>query len=91
MRYVVLAVCAVIALAVIDISKQYPVPQSEKISGLEKMTSLQRLVFKGLIYTRPWTTSNMLVTRVAKSGSGVDEIYLVQLPFTGGSWYWVGN
>ena len=90
MRYLILAICAVMVFAIVDISRQYPVPQSEKIAGVEKMTSLQGLVFKGLVYTRTWSTSNMLVARMAKSGvKGVDEICLVQLPFTGGSWYWV--
>jgi hypothetical protein len=74
-----------------DLSNQSSTPSAAKCSGYGEATLIQKGLLKIYMTTAPWTVVDLKVVRVASVGDPMSpkqgDLVLVQLPFTGGTWY----
>lgn len=85
--------CLLIAVGVsaYDLSNYSGLPSADKCAGYQEASLPQKIGLKAFVFSRRWTVTNVGFTRVATSGEGADKVTLVQLPFTGGTWYRDGD
>jgi len=85
----------VVCVSAYDISRQEAIPSAAKCSGFNEASLPQQLALRAYVYAQPWTVNNMWVLRVATNGNpqrrNQDDVVLIQLPFTGGTWYRDGD
>lgn len=81
----------VVCIGAYDISNQEGMPSAAKCAGFKEASLPQQLVLRAYVYAQPWTVKNFFFFRAATSGSferrNQGDVVLIQLPFTGGTWY----
>ena len=84
-------VAVLVCIGAYDISNQEGVPSAAKCAGFKEASLPQQLVLRAYVYAQPWTVKNFFFFRAATSGSferrDQGDVVLIQLPFTGGTWY----
>lgn len=75
----------------VDLSSKAAVPAAANCSGYNEASLPQQVLLKVWVFSSSWTVHDLFLIRLAKTGhpdkAEKGDFMLVQLPFTGGTWY----